>query len=56
MKINANSIRAGNVLEHNGRLCVVSKTPYITKPNKNASLTVLRGFIIKYFNPYIKNI
>lgn len=37
MKINANSIRAGNVLEHNGRLCVVSKTPDHTMPGKGGA-------------------
>ncbi|NRA74031.1 MAG: elongation factor P [Rickettsiales bacterium] len=37
MKINANSIRAGNILEHNGRLYVVSKTPEHTMPGKGGA-------------------
>lgn len=37
MKINANSIRAGNVLEHNGRLCVVTRTPDHTMPGKGGA-------------------
>jgi elongation factor P len=37
MKINANSIRAGNVLEHNGRLYIVSKTPDHTMPGKGGA-------------------
>jgi len=37
MKINANSIRAGNVLMHNNRLYIVSKTPEHTKPGKGGA-------------------
>jgi elongation factor P len=37
MKINANSIRAGNVLEHNGRLWIVSKTPSWAMPGKGGA-------------------
>ena len=37
MKINANSIRAGYILEHNGRLYVVSKTPEHTMPGKGGA-------------------
>lgn len=37
MKISANDIRAGNVLEHNGKLYVVSKTPEHTKPGKGGA-------------------
>lgn len=37
MKINANSIRAGNVLEYNGKLWVVSKTPEHTMPGKGGA-------------------
>jgi elongation factor P len=37
MKINANSIRAGNVLEHNGRLWMVSKTPSWAMPGKGGA-------------------
>jgi len=37
MKINANSIRAGNILEHNGKLYVVSKTPEHTMPGKGGA-------------------
>lgn len=37
MKINANSIRAGNILEHNGKLYVVSKTPDHTMPGKGGA-------------------
>lgn len=36
-KLNANSIRAGNVLEHNGKLWVVSKTPEHTMPGKGGA-------------------
>jgi len=37
MRINANSIRAGHVLEYNGKLCVVSKTPEHTMPGKGGA-------------------
>lgn len=37
MKINANSIRAGNVLELNGRLYLVTKTPDHTMPGKGGA-------------------
>ncbi len=37
MKINANSIRAGNVLEHNGKFCIVTKTPEHTMPGKGGA-------------------
>ncbi|MCH9753498.1 MAG: elongation factor P [Alphaproteobacteria bacterium] len=37
MKINANSIRMGNVLEHNGKLYVVIKTPEHTMPGKGGA-------------------
>jgi elongation factor P len=37
MKINANSIRAGYILEHNGRLYVVTKTPEHTMPGKGGA-------------------
>jgi elongation factor P len=37
MKINANSIRAGNVLEHNGKLWVVTKQPDHTMPGKGGA-------------------
>ncbi len=37
MKIIANSIRAGNILEFNGRLCIVSKTPEHTMPGKGGA-------------------
>jgi len=37
MRINANSIRAGNVLEHNGRLWIVSKTPSWAMPGKGGA-------------------
>lgn len=37
MKINANSIRAGNILEHDGKLYIVSKTPEHTMPGKGGA-------------------
>jgi elongation factor P len=37
MKISANSIRAGNILEHDGKLWVVMKTPEHTKPGKGGA-------------------
>lgn len=37
MKINANSIRLGTVLEHNNRLWVVIKNPEHTKPGKGGA-------------------
>jgi len=37
MKINANSIKAGFVLEHNGKLYMVSKTPEHTMPGKGGA-------------------
>jgi elongation factor P len=37
MKIEANNIRAGNVLEHQGDLWVVSKTPQHTQPGKGGA-------------------
>lgn len=37
MKIGANSIRMGNVLEHNGKLYVVIKTPEVTMPGKGGA-------------------
>ncbi len=37
MRINANSIRAGNVLEHNGKLWIVSKTPSWAMPGKGGA-------------------
>ena len=37
MRISANSIRAGNILEHEGKLWVVSKTPEHTKPGKGGA-------------------
>jgi elongation factor P len=37
MKVSANSIRAGNVLIHNGRLYIVTKTPEHTKPGKGGA-------------------
>lgn len=37
MKINANSIRLGTVLEHNGRLWVVVKNPEHTQPGKGGA-------------------
>ena len=37
MKINANSIRLGTVLEHNSRLWVVVKNPEHTKPGKGGA-------------------
>jgi elongation factor P len=37
MKINANSIRLGTVLEHNNRLWVVVKNPEHTKPGKGGA-------------------
>jgi elongation factor P len=37
MKISANSIRAGNILEHEGKLWIVSKTPEHTKPGKGGA-------------------
>ncbi len=37
MKMSANSIRAGNVLMHNDRLYVVTKTPEHTKPGKGGA-------------------
>ena len=37
MKINANSIRLGTVLEHNGRLYVVVKNPEHTQPGKGGA-------------------
>ena len=37
MKMSANSIRAGNVLMHNDRLYIVSKTPEHTKPGKGGA-------------------
>jgi len=37
MKIIANSIRTGNVLIHNGRLYMVTKTPEHTKPGKGGA-------------------
>lgn len=37
MQISANDIRAGNILEHNNDLWVVSKTPVHTKPGKGGA-------------------
>jgi elongation factor P len=37
MKISANSVRAGNILLHNGELCIVSKMPEHTKPGKGGA-------------------
>jgi elongation factor P len=37
MKINANSIKSGQVLEHNGKLFVVSKNPEHTMPGKGGA-------------------
>jgi elongation factor P len=37
MKISANSIRAGNILEHEGQLWVVAKQPEHTKPGKGGA-------------------
>ncbi|MGB4191011.1 MAG: elongation factor P [Rickettsiales bacterium] len=37
MKINANSIRQGTVLEHNGRLYIVTKQPDHTQPGKGGA-------------------
>lgn len=37
MRISANSIRAGNILEHDGRLWIVTKTPEHTKPGKGGA-------------------
>lgn len=37
MKINANSVRAGYILEHNGRLYIVTKTPEHTMPGKGGA-------------------
>lgn len=37
MKIGANSIRAGNILEHKGKLWIVSKTPEHTMPGKGGA-------------------
>jgi elongation factor P len=34
MKINANSLRAGNIIEHDGKLWVIAKQPDHTKPGK----------------------
>jgi elongation factor P len=34
MKISANAVRSGNILVHNGELCVVSKQPEHVKPGK----------------------
>ena len=37
MRISANSIRAGNIIEHEGKLWIVSKTPEHTKPGKGGA-------------------
>ena len=37
MKINANSIRSGYILEYNGKLYIVSKTPEHTMPGKGGA-------------------
>jgi elongation factor P len=37
MKINANSIKSGFILEHNGKLYVVSKNPEHTMPGKGGA-------------------
>jgi len=37
MKISANSIRAGNILVHDGKLWIVSKMPEHTKPGKGGA-------------------
>ena len=37
MRISANSIRAGNILEHEGKLWIVTKTPEHTKPGKGGA-------------------
>lgn len=37
MKVSANSIRAGNVIEHNNRLWMVMKTPEHIKPGKGGA-------------------
>ena len=37
MKVNANTLRAGNVIEYNGRLCVVVKNDLI-QPGKGAAV------------------
>ena len=37
MRISANSIRAGHILEHEGKLWIVLKTPEHTKPGKGGA-------------------
>lgn len=37
MKIGANAIRSGDILEHNGKLYIVSKTPVHTMPGKGGA-------------------
>lgn len=37
MKVNANSIRMGNVLEHNGKLYIIIKPPEHTMPGKGGA-------------------
>jgi|TARA_R110002126_G_scaffold13118_2_gene56427 elongation factor P len=49
MKVNANTIRKGNVLDYNGRLCVVEKYEIIT-PGKGASVMQIEMRDIKTGN------
>lgn len=49
MKVNANTLRKGNVLEYNGRLCVVEKYDIMT-PGKGASVIQIEMRDIKTGN------
>lgn len=49
MKVNANTLRSGNVIEYNGRLCVVVKNDLIT-PGKGAAVAQVEMRDIKTGN------
>lgn len=49
MKVNAITLRSGNVIEHNGRLCVVVKND-IQQPGKGASVSQIEMRDIKTGN------
>ncbi|WP_431857325.1 elongation factor P [Azospirillum sp.] len=49
MKVNANQMRAGHVLEHNGKLYVIQKTQ-IVQPGKGGAFIVLEGKDIRTGN------
>ncbi|MBP7190692.1 MAG: elongation factor P [Rickettsiaceae bacterium] len=50
MKISSNSVRAGNVLVHNGELYIVAKQPEHTKPGKGGAYVQIEMKNIKTGN------